>query len=73
MEVRTLARMTVMKHVADDGKGVYTVILEGDVADVVPGNLLDAEMKIKGKTEDVLEVFPRGKSFTFDLVEKKKA
>jgi len=51
--------LRVVKHEADEEKDVFRVILKGNAADLVNNCLIEAELRLKGKVEDLLEKFPR--------------
>jgi hypothetical protein len=56
----------VVKHEADEEKDQFKVVLKGK-GELVPGSLIEMELRLKGKTEEILEHFPRGNLFTLSL------
>jgi hypothetical protein len=56
----------VVKHEADEEKDQFKVVLKGK-GELVPGNLIEMELRLKGKTEEILQHFPRGFTFTLSL------
>jgi hypothetical protein len=54
----------VVKHEADEEKDQFKVVLKGK-GELVPGSLIEMELRLKGKTEEILEHFPRG--FTYNI------
>lgn len=58
--------LRVVKHFADEEKDEYKVILKGS-SDLVEACLIDVEVKLTGKAEELLDKFPRNCLFHFDL------
>lgn len=58
--------LRVVKHEADEEKDQFKVMLKGE-GELVPGSLIEMELRLKGKTEAILEHFPRGYLFTLSL------
>jgi len=53
----------VVNHNADDEKLIYKATLKGDAGDLVEGCLVEVEIRLKAKTEAVLQKFQRGARF----------
>ena len=62
-------RLRVVKHEADEEKDVFKVVLKGQAHDLVKGSLIDVELKLKAKTDDILMQFPRTHVFEFAIQE----
>lgn len=58
--------LRVVKHSADEEKDEYKVIMKGE-SDLVPGCLVEVEIKLTGKAEELLDEFPRNHVFHFKL------
>lgn len=61
--------LRVVKHEADEEKDVFKVTLKGE-GELVPGCLVEIELRLKAKTEEVLEQYTRNLFFTFSLTAK---
>lgn len=59
--------LRVVRHEADVEKDQFKVALKGEAGDLVDGCLIEIELRLKGKTEELLEQFPRGCRFTISL------
>jgi len=59
--------LRVVKHEADEEKDVFKVTLKGE-GELVPGSLIEIELRLKGKTEEILEQYIRGTFFKLQLI-----
>lgn len=48
----------VVRHSADDEKDKYIVVLKGDT--IVDGQIIDVEVKLIAKTDQLINAWPRG-------------
>lgn len=58
--------MRVVRHEADEEKDQFKVVLKGE-AELVAGSLIEIEVRLKGKTEELLEKYMRNPQFSFSL------
>ncbi len=58
-----------MKHEGDEEKDQFKVVLKGE-GELVASHLIEIEIRLKGKTEELLEQFPRNSIFDFSLSKK---
>jgi hypothetical protein len=61
--------LKVVKHEADEEKNSFKVTLKGE-GELVSGNLVEVELRLKGKSEEVLAHYKRGLYFVLELKEK---
>jgi hypothetical protein len=64
--------LRVVKHEADEEKNVFKVTLKGE-GELVPGCLIEIELRLKGKTEALLEQYIRNERYVFSLTVQKEA
>lgn len=58
--------MRVVRHEADEEKDQFKVVLKGE-GELVAGSLIEIEIRLKAKTEEILEKYPRGSVFNLSL------
>ncbi len=59
--------LRVVKHEADEEKDQFKVALKGEASELVEGCIIEAELRLKGKVEDLLIKFPRNTRFTVSI------
>lgn len=62
--------MRVVKHEADEEKDSFKVTLKGESAEILAGCLIEIELRMKGKADEIIEKFPRGAIFQMSLSPK---
>jgi hypothetical protein len=62
--------LRVVRHEADEEKGTYKVVLKNDGATgILPNSLVEVELRMKAKNEELLEKFKRGFQISMELKE----
>lgn len=64
--------LKVVRHDADDEKPAYKAILKGEAGDLIDGCLVEVEIRLKAKSDTVLEEFPRGGKFQATITVKEE-
>jgi hypothetical protein len=62
--------LRVVRHEADEEKDQFKVVLKGE-GELVAGSLIEIELRLKGKTEELLEQYIRNARFTVSLEPQK--
>lgn len=62
-----MAKVRVLRHMADDDKDTYTVEMKGQAGDLISGCMIDCKIVLKAKTDEILQRFPRGTVLQVDL------
>jgi hypothetical protein len=65
--VSDVAKLRVLRHMADDDKDTYKVEMEGDASDLINGVLVHCKVVLKAKSEEILQRFPRGRTLQLKL------
>ena len=65
--------LRVVKRTEDGKKGKYVIFLEGKSADVLSNALVDVELKISAKTEEIMDSFPMNQPIFFKMSPKKES
>lgn len=67
-----IMELTVSKRSEDVEKGNYVVVLKGKSHDILSNCLVDVQLKISGKYEDLIETFPLNQPIFFKLNPKQE-
>jgi hypothetical protein len=59
--------LRVVKHEADEEKDQFKIVLKGEASELVNGCIIEAELRLKGKVDELLEKFPRNHKFTVSI------
>jgi hypothetical protein len=62
--------LRVVRHEADEEKDTYKVVLKNDgAAGILHNSLVEIELRLKSKDEELLEKFMRGAHFSLEIKE----
>jgi hypothetical protein len=66
-------KVRVVKQEADEEKGTFKATMKGSAGDLLDGALVDVEVRLTGKIEQLLEAYPRKACFVVRIDREPKA
>ena len=67
-----MMELRVSKRSEDVEKGNYVVILKGKTHEILNNAIVEVQLKISGKQEELIETFPLNEPLFFKLIIKKE-